>query len=524
MKKTRLTAAAAALLIAVTAAGTPSAFAKNEGKNDRPAKESAAKASSESSGEGQAKNNSKTKNSSKTQASKQARTASSSAPVWKANWEISDVSFSGNTSALTTAVGLVFHESDNSLRALDASTGKLKWTYKGSAFPAAELKNAVFLIAEDGRLLRIDTKKGKASWTVKTAVENPEEASAVLIKGTLYVSDSSAGIKAFNPANGKRKWTSADAALDLMKTIVRYDDVLVATGQSADESDVIFGIDAENGDLLWKLEGSYDVLTGKDGKLLIRDKSGSAPSFDETPAAEANSVESGDTDVTSEEDAPKTETETEDDAAKGETEPEDDAPKVETAPEDDSAEEANAYLVELAYVDLESGELSPAGRYGPLDSAVSGLENSRTFLQGGTLYSVDEGDKGTTLSSFRLNGDSSKNSAKNDEDAGSWLAGPTGGLLFFQSGTVMTAIKAANGASISFGDLASKVTYGPVVVDQRVYAGLENGEVLAFDAKTGRTLGKLSADGAKINGISVSKSSVVVRTEDKLIGFGISKK
>ncbi|NGZ74608.1 outer membrane protein assembly factor BamB family protein [Saccharibacillus alkalitolerans] len=483
MKTIRITAAAAALLLtAGIAVDAHAALAKNDNKSEvqtqfKPNKQ---------------KENEQPKNGNKPFKKAAARAAAS----LKASWEIPDISFPDHPSALPAAAGLVFYEADGWLRAADASTGLLKWTYKASAVPAAESANAVFLIGEDGRLVRIDAQKGKAAWTVKKAAASPENASAKLVQGTLYVSDPSMGIKAFNAANGKRKWTSPEAELQSLKTIERYDGVLVATGVTEQDTQTVLGIDAENGDLLWQLDGAYDVLTQKDGKLLLRDKSGFEPVLGEADEPKENA-----------------DIENSDDGAEKDTD------EIEVEPQDDSAEEASAYLVELVYADLESGRLSSAGRYVPLDGEAPDLANSSTFLSGGYAYTADETENGFALTAFRMNEGSSKHSLKSYADEGGWLGGPSGGLLFFQKGTVLNAVKMAGGTSLSFGDLGAKASYGPIAAGRNVYVGLENGEVLVFDAKTSAALGKWSVGSKNASFVSGPKNSVIIRTEDKLIGL-----
>lgn len=488
MNKIRIAAAFTALVIAAGAsAGTPSALAKKDDKGEKSV---------------QANQKGKPASVQEKKADKSSKrtTSSSAIPELRTSWEIADLSFPEAVSALNTAAGLVFYESEGSLRAAYASTGKLKWSYKGTAFPLAEAKHAVFLVDGDGKLIRVDAKKGKAVWNVKKAVENPEEAYARLVQGTLYVSDPSVGIKAFNPANGKRKWTSAGEAPGFVNTIDRYGDVLVANVQDGQGAQSLIGLDAENGDRLWQLDGSYDVLMKKDDKLLLRDKSGSMPLFNDN-------AETDDPEVDKEDALSQSE----------------DVPSIEVEPEPENANtEDGAYKVELVYADPQSGELSRAGRYGPLDSAEFDSAKSSTFLSGGYVYTADETDEGTILTGFRLNADDGKNSLIDYADKGSLLSIPDRKTAFFQSGTSLSAVKLGGGSFISFGDLGSKVVFGPITSGQSVYAGLENGEVHIFDAKTGESRGKWSAADAKIKSIDAAGTSVIIRTEDKLIGLSVS--
>ncbi|WP_172193773.1 PQQ-binding-like beta-propeller repeat protein [Saccharibacillus qingshengii] len=459
MRKLRTAAVVAAVLLSVgtvSAAGT--AQAKNENKPAQKNEQGQKNVQSQKKADGKIAGDKK-------------RPAAAQAPLLKAAWEISMQEAEVPGAAVQTADGLFFYESDGSLRAADAATGKLRWSYAGGILPSASANASVFLIEENERITKLDSQKGKKRWSTELGhTAEASEASLRVLQGSLYYSDSSGRLAAYHTGNGKLKWENDEIPSETLQVLGRYGDVLAAEGTTPAGDRILYGVYAETGSLLWQIEGSYEVLGTQDDKLILRDLSATA---------------------------------------------------AVSADEEDSA--AADYLITLVHADLKSGKLTPAGQYAPLESAGIDLQNSRTFLQGSVGYSVDETEDGLQLTRFSMSQGKYADAAKSYANAGDWIGGPEQGWAFFQKETGLTGVKLANGVSVSFGDPGSKAAIAPVVSGQLVYVGLENGEIHVFNLKTGTPVGRLAAGSGDIQSISVTKSGLLIRTDTKWLGLTLAK-
>jgi outer membrane protein assembly factor BamB len=199
---------------------------------------------------------------------------------------------------MTPAVdnGTVFIGSgDHSFYAIDAATGKKKWSYvAGSGMasnnftsypvPAAVLKNGtVYFVTEDG-LHALDALTGKRKWLFETLQEIPVEemnfgrkrapAGPVLGDGVIFLTawpyiGSEASQKSFlyavDPESGKAKWvTSVHRRVDISgplpaKGLVFFsvaEDTLagVQNGKLVDTKATLYAIDAASGQTKWKFD------------------------------------------------------------------------------------------------------------------------------------------------------------------------------------------------------------------------------------------------------------------------------
>ena len=474
MRKLRTAAVVAAVLLSAgTVSDVGTAQAKNENK---PAQKNE---------QGQKNVQSQKKTDGKIAGDKK-RPAAAQAPLLKAAWEISMQEDEVPGAAVQTADGLFFYELDGSLRAADAATGKLRWSYAGGTLPSASANASVFLIEENERITKLDSQKGKKRWS--TELGHTAEASEVslrVLQGSLYYSDSSGRLAAYHTGNGKLKWENDEIPSETLQVLGRYGDVLAAEGTTPAGDRILYGVYAETGSLLWQIEGSYEVLGTQDDTLILRDLSATA-------AVSADEEE----------------------------DEEDSAADIQEESEESAAAD---YLITLVHADLKSGKLTPAGQYAPLESAGIDLQNSRTFLQGSVGYSVDETEDGLQLTRFSMSQGKYADAAKSYANAGDWIGGPEQGWAFFQKETGLTGVKLANGVSVSFGDPGSKAAIAPVVSGQLVYVGLENGEIHVFNLKTGTPVGRLAAGSGDIQSISATKSGLLIRTDTKWLGLTLAK-
>ncbi|WP_172250997.1 PQQ-binding-like beta-propeller repeat protein [Saccharibacillus deserti] len=484
MRKLRTAAVVAAVLLSI---GTVSAVGTAQAKNEnKPAQKN-----------GQGQKNVQSQKKADGKAADKKRPAAAQAPLLKAAWEISKQEAEVSGAAVQTADGLFFYESDGSLRAADAATGKLRWSYAGGTLPSASANASVFLIEENERITKLDSQKGKKRWSTELGhTAEASETSLRVLQGSLYYSDSSGRLAAYHTGNGKLKWENDEIQSETLQVLGRYGDVLAAEGTTPAGDRILYGVYAETGSLLWQIEGSYEVLGTQDDKLILRDLSATAAFSADEEEDEEDSAADIQQDSDNELDNPQEESE-------------------ESAAAD--------YLITLVHADLKSGKLTQAGQYAPLESSAIDLQNSRTFLQGSVGYSVDETEDGLRLTRFSMSQGKYADAAKSYANAGDWIGGPEQGWAFFQKETGLTGVKLANGVSVTFGDPGSKAAIAPVVSGQLVYIGLENGEIHAFNLKTGTPIGRLAAGSGDIQSISATKSGLLIRTDTKWLGLTLAK-
>jgi outer membrane protein assembly factor BamB len=143
--------------------------------------------------------------------------------------------------------------------AIDASTGKARWSYipnGGSFFATPAFSEGVLYTADWNKILAIDTvsKTHKWQYTTPGAVK-----SAIAVKkGTLYANCDDGYLYALNASTGTLKWRFEQSIRDTLPsnlsspTIV---DGVVYFGSSRDS--YIYAVDANTGMLRWKIYNTH---------------------------------------------------------------------------------------------------------------------------------------------------------------------------------------------------------------------------------------------------------------------------
>ena len=217
--------------------------------------------------------------------------------------------------------GTVFIGSgDRSFYAIDAATGKKKWSYEAGAGMASTnnsplpirapiLKNGtVYFVTEEG-LHALDALTGKRKWLFETLQEVPinkmnlgrkrTPAGPVPGNGVIYLTAwpfmrSDTPMKSFlyavDPESGKAKWATSVDDLDITEPVAVKGLVFVATHSSVLSSSrqaTLYAINAADGQIKWKFGSEKNYGTSR---LLV---SGNAIYFSTDKSASALELETG---------------------------------------------------------------------------------------------------------------------------------------------------------------------------------------------------------------------------------------
>ena len=217
--------------------------------------------------------------------------------------------------------GTVFIGSgDRSFYAIDAATGRRKWSYEAGAGMASNnnsplpirapmLKNGtVYFVTEEG-LHALDALTGKRKWLFETLQEVPvkkmnlgrkrKPAGPVLGDGGIYLTAwpyglSGAASKSFvyavDPESGKAKWVTSVDDLDITEPVAAKGLIFVATHSSILSSShqaTLYAINAADGQIKWKFGSEKNYGTSR---LLI---SGNAIYFSTDKSVSALELETG---------------------------------------------------------------------------------------------------------------------------------------------------------------------------------------------------------------------------------------
>ncbi|ULO10085.1 PQQ-binding-like beta-propeller repeat protein [Paenibacillus sp. 19GGS1-52] len=363
--------------------------------------------------------------------------------------------------------GLLFFSKGGNLHAVDIATGTVKWTYRNGGTPEIVTRNSVFLINNEGYLVKVEAKTGKLLWKVKAA-KPPIEigAFAELLNGTIYFRNESGGIAAYHPVSGHKLWENKKIPMYVGSIIGQYKKVLVVKSTVNNIRTQFFGLDPTRGTILWRSEGIYSFVAYRDGQLILRQQANAPYSFPITPVP--------------------------------------------------------GYLVTLTKVDVTTGKVIGEENYKTVTD-LSRMGNKHTSLQGSYVYSVDSNmDKDEAfLNRFTL-GQASETPPKSYEEFGKWVAGPTHGMIFFQKGTQITEVNIYNNKIVTFDSLAGSAL-NLQLMRNGVYTGDDKGNFYIINVATGTILGKLKTDAGQYGKVNVVNNTVLIHTEYDIYAVTLPK-
>jgi len=155
---------------------------------------------------------------------------------------------------------ITFGTNGGDIIALDASTGKQKWSYDAGI---SDIKSspviadgAIFIGSNDGSIYALNTVNGTLKWKYSTS-DNVESSPSVK-NGVVYFGSRDSNFFAIDAATGKLKWKFPDSGQVLCAPAISNNVVYFGT-----QNNFIYGLDANSGQLLWKNS------TGKNDKDYI---------------------------------------------------------------------------------------------------------------------------------------------------------------------------------------------------------------------------------------------------------------
>jgi outer membrane protein assembly factor BamB len=168
------------------------------------------------------------------------------------NGEIIWVKLVGKIVESSPAIGegiIAFGTDGGDIIALDASTGKQKWSYDtgviGIKSSPVIADGAIFIGSNDGSVYAINTDNGNLKWKYSTS-DNVESSPSVK-NGVVYFGSRDSNFFAIDAANGKLKWKFSNSGPVICAPAISNNMVYFGT-----QNNVIYGLDANSGQLLWK--------------------------------------------------------------------------------------------------------------------------------------------------------------------------------------------------------------------------------------------------------------------------------
>ncbi|MFF3564684.1 PQQ-binding-like beta-propeller repeat protein [Streptomyces sp. NPDC002574] len=152
---------------------------------------------------------------------------------------------------------------DGDVYALDAATGRLKWKFYtgfGVYSTPAVADGVVYLGTEDGVLHAVDAATGKEKWSYRTAKKI--ESSPAVAGGRVYIASFDHHLYALDAATGEKKWSyDTRSYLDATPTVADGTVYLWS-----DYRHTSYALDAASGHLKWTNDG-VKVQVGTGGAL-----------------------------------------------------------------------------------------------------------------------------------------------------------------------------------------------------------------------------------------------------------------
>ncbi len=183
----------------------------------------------------------------------------------------------GNISASPAyANGIVYVGSwDKKFYAVDATTGLKKWEFLGLADfdHSPTLADNTIFISNNGSLLAIDALTGKQKWSVPLGAFVSSPSNPVVVNGIVYTSSNGNTIFALNATDGTTKWklqTNSEFTSSFFgdNSIAVVDGVVFAPNIKG-----IMAIDANTGVKKWDYTTQYNIIspTVFNGSVFMRD-------------------------------------------------------------------------------------------------------------------------------------------------------------------------------------------------------------------------------------------------------------
>ncbi|NGZ74605.1 outer membrane protein assembly factor BamB family protein [Saccharibacillus alkalitolerans] len=402
-------------------------------------------------------------------AAKPAGAASEKTPAFqtlRSTWKADNNGESLYARQLPVSNGLVFYtDSRRTLHAADVSGGKTEWSIPHAGSPQAIAANGVVFLDASGRLVKADSSSGKVLWRTP-AVKLPDVMGARVneVGGLLLVIDenSGGGLSAFDPASGKRKWKNADLSMYAGNVVGQFGKTLVVSSTVDNMRTQFFGIDLSTGKKLWRKAGLYDAVGQEQGKLVLREVT-----------EQANRLTQ-------------------------------------------SEKPFRGYMLRLALLDPATGKIVKTEKYGLSQDARLSTD-SRSYIVGSRVFGVETSWSPDLSTLVRYERGRSA-PVKSYAEYGDLVSDLQEGYFFFQKNGELTALRAENDKTISFGKLPAHVAVTGVRVSNGfAFAGLDNGDYYILDMKSGKTAGVLPTKSDMFGDPFVQDGRLLIQTQPDLL-------
>ncbi|WNS45054.1 PQQ-binding-like beta-propeller repeat protein [Paenibacillus sp. MMS20-IR301] len=364
--------------------------------------------------------------------------------------------------------GILYYSDINStLYAKNIASGKMEWSYPQGGHPQIVTNNSVFFIDHKERLVKVSAATGKVIWKVKVADQLIEiGAQARLMNGTIYFANESGGVTAYDPVSGKRLWDNKEIPMYAGTIYGEYRGVLVVSSTVNNIRSQFYGLDPASGKKLWRIEGLYSYVNYENGQLLLREQT-------------------------------------------------DYAAKSPSAP-------VPGYQLTLARLNPVTGKITARNNYNKI-ADISKIRNNFTIIQDSYVYSADmnpDTDR-YTLTRF-LRGADAEAATTSYEQYGSWLAGPAGGIAYFQQDNRITALNLADDSVTSYNVPAGKALHLQRV-GKAVFTLYNNGYIAVHHYDTGALLGMIEAGSTypSFGNITLHNGTALIPTEHHIIAVAL---
>ncbi|MCX9084250.1 MAG: PQQ-binding-like beta-propeller repeat protein [Candidatus Methanoperedens sp.] len=158
----------------------------------------------------------------------------------------------GKRSESSPAVGdgiIGFGTDRGEIVALDAATGKLKWSYDTGVSDIRSspvITNGTIIVgSNDGSIYALTTEKGALKWKYSTR-DNVESSPAVK-NGIVYAGSRDSGFLAIDSETGNTRWKFPDSGQVISSPAISNNVVYFGT-----KNNFIYGLDANTGQRLWR--------------------------------------------------------------------------------------------------------------------------------------------------------------------------------------------------------------------------------------------------------------------------------
>ncbi|WP_411057753.1 PQQ-binding-like beta-propeller repeat protein [Streptomyces sp. E11-3] len=155
-------------------------------------------------------------------------------------------------------------DSEGTLHAVDAATGRKRWTHRSTSdsrvfSPPAVADGTAYYSSINGRLYAVDTTSGERRWSFRVSKYLPS--GPVVADGTVYLHDFNETLHALDAAEGKPRWSFPLGRTVFFDPAVSDGTVCIATRRTKKnkqskeyKESTLYAVDARTGRERWSFD------------------------------------------------------------------------------------------------------------------------------------------------------------------------------------------------------------------------------------------------------------------------------